>query len=171
MMRLPWESGPLHIWRIDPDEFRETWDTGEGAGSNGGHWNPVGYDAVYCSADPATAILEVAAHRKFKRLDAEPHVLTSAIVLNHEDVHIVRPGDVPNPLWLLPVAFSHGQQEFGRRLLEEHPFVLIPSAVTRESWNLLFNPRHARDRYQLAEQKPFALDPRLNPPHSPDEAR
>jgi RES domain-containing protein len=166
---LPWESGQFHIWRVDADEFSEEWDKGMGSQLRGGRWNPIGYPAVYCSADPATAILETAVHQGFKKLDSEPHVLTRAIVLNHEHVHVVRPGNVPNPLWLFPVPFSRGQQEFGRNLLEEHPFVLVPSAVTGESWNLVFNPGRARDRYRLEQQKPFALDTRLNPPRPTDE--
>ncbi|HWW84758.1 MAG TPA: hypothetical protein VNZ26_14210 [Vicinamibacterales bacterium] len=60
---------------------------------------------VYCSADPATAILEVAVH-----------------------------------------------------------FVVIPSAVTQESWNLIFNPMRAAGRYELDTQERYSLDTRLNPP-------
>src|SRR3954452_11158856 len=59
---------------------------------------------------------------------------------------------------------SRGQQAFGRALLEQHLFVVIPSTVTQESWNLLFNPTRAAGRYELETQKRFALDTRLNPP-------
>jgi RES domain-containing protein len=57
-----------------------------------------------------------------------------------------------------------GQQSFGRALLEDHLFVLIPSTVSSEGWNLLFNPTRAAGRYELETQKRFALDARLNPP-------
>ena len=67
-------------------------------------------------------------------------------------------------MWLRPVSPGKGQQAFGRDLLEQHPFVLIPSAVSDESWNLLFNPLRAAGLYQRDLQKPFALDTRLNPP-------
>jgi RES domain-containing protein len=164
MMPVPWEAGPVKAWRLDTRSFASTWDMGLGAAKVGGRWNPVGYAAVYCSADPATAILEVAVHKGFSALDTVPHVLSSAIVLDAKDVHVVMPEDVPNPSWLRPGTPGKGQQTFGRELLEQHPFVLLPSAVSEESWNLLFNPHRATGRYHLESQKPFALDTRLNPP-------
>jgi RES domain-containing protein len=124
----------------------------------------VGYPVVYCSADPATAILEVAVHKGFGSLDTVPHVLTRARLLGVHDVHVVKPEDVPNAAWLQSGSPSRGQQAFGRALLERHRFVVIPSAVTGESWNLLFNPTHAAGHYEVESQKQFALDTRLNPP-------
>lgn len=129
----------------------------------GGRWNPEGFAAVYCSADPSTAILEVAVHKGFRALDSVPHVLTQA-VLDPRDVHVVTASEVPNSSWLSPVTPSQDQQLFGRSLLEAHAFVLIPSAVCTCSWNLIFNPARAAGRYQLQDQRPFSLDTRLNPP-------
>jgi RES domain-containing protein len=164
MMRLPWVAGPPEAWRLDLKDYGPTWDRGTGAATVGGRWNPVGYPVIYCSADPATAILEVAVHKGFSALDTVPHVLTRARILDEHDVHVVMPDDVPNPNWVRPGSPSEGQQTFGRELLEQHFFVLIPSAVSDESWNLLFNPDRAAGRYELAAQKRFALDTRLNPP-------
>jgi RES domain-containing protein len=163
MMCLPWVAGPPEAWRVDLRDYGPTWDRGVGAAKVGGRWNPAGYPVVYCSADPATAILEVAVHKGFSVLDTVPHVLTRARVLDQNDIHVVMPNDVPNRNWLRPGSPSRGQQTFGRDLLEQHFFVLIPSAVSDESWNLLFNPDRAADRYALNAQKHFALDPRLNP--------
>jgi RES domain-containing protein len=164
MMRLPWAAGPLKAWRLDMHAHAATWDSGIGAAKAGGRWNPAGYPVVYCAADPSTAILEVAVHTGFPVLDTIPHVMTSALVRDVEDVHVVMPEDVPNPLWLRPGSPGKGQQAFGRQLLEQHLFVLLPSAVSEESWNLLFNPSRAAGRYRLEAQKRFALDTRLNPP-------
>jgi RES domain-containing protein len=163
MMPLPWVAGPAEAWRLDLSEYGPAWDRGVGAAKVGGRWSPVGYPVVYCSADPATAILEVAVHKGFSVLDTVPHVLTRASVFDPKAIHVVRPDDVPNPNWLRPASPSRGQQAFGRALLERHYFVLIPSAVSDESWNLLFNPARATGRYALSQQKRFALDPRLNP--------
>ncbi len=164
MIPLPWEQRPVEAWRLDALPRAATWDKGIGAAKAGGRWNPIGYPVVYCSADPATAILEVAVHTGFRTLDAVAHRLTRAIILETSEIHVVQPEDVPNPNWLSPVSPGRGQQEFGKQLLERHAFVLIPSAVSRESWNLLFNPDRAVGRYQATAQKPFALDTRLNPP-------
>jgi RES domain-containing protein len=164
MMRLPWAPGPLKAWRLDLQVHGATWDTGIGAAKAGGRWNPAGYPVVYCSADASTAILEVAVHKGFHALDAVPHVMTSALIPDLNTVHVVMPEDVPNPMWLRPVAPSKGQQAFGRELLEQHAFLMIPSAVSEESWNLLFNPNRAAGRYNVERQKRFALDTRLDPP-------
>jgi RES domain-containing protein len=164
MMPLPWDAGLPEAWRLDSKEYAATWDRGIGAAKVGGRWNPIGYPVVYCSADPATAVLEVAVHKGFPVLDTIPHVLTRALILAVDDVRVVTPAEVPNPGWLRPGSPSRGQQTFGRDLLEKHFFVLIPSAVCDESWNLLFNPDRAAGRYQLTSQKRFALDTRLNPP-------
>lgn len=164
MMPLPWVGGSPLAWRLDIRRLAATWDKGIGAAEVGGRWNPVGFPVVYCSADPATAILEVAVHKGFRALDSVPHALTRARVLDASDVHVVRPEDVPNPGWLHPGTPSRDQQAFGRALLERHAFVVIPSAVTRRSWNLLFNPARALGRFQVESQERFALDTRLNPP-------
>ena len=121
--------------------------------------------AVYCSLDPGTAILEVAVHKGFDILNAVPQVLSAAaLAIRWSEVHVVQPNDVPNKLWLYPCAFSATQQDFGRRLLSRYEFVAIPSAVSRRSWNLVFDAARAAGKYALQYQEDLELDPRLNPP-------
>ena len=165
MMPLPWVAGATEAWRLDLDVHSSTWDHGIGAAKVGGRWNPIGYPVVYCSADPATAILEVAVHKTFPVLDSVPHTLTRARINDPGDVHVVLPATVPNPSWLRPGSPSKSQQLFGRDLLEAHLFVLIPSVVSEESWNILFNPDRTAGRYALTSQRRFGLDTRLNPPY------
>lgn len=157
----------LVAWRLDLAEFAPDWDSGEGAYRAGGRWNGRGVRAVYCSVDPATAILEVAVHKGFKALDTVRHVLTAAIITDPARVHVVPPGAVPNPNWLRPGIPGAGQQEFGSRLLEAHDFVLVPSAVSSHSWNLIFVAARASGGYALRLQEEFALDTRLHPPALP----
>jgi len=164
MMPLPWVAGLPMAWRLDLQQYSATWDRGVGSAKEGGRWNPVGYPVAYCSADPATAILEVAVHKGFAVLDTVPHVLTGARILDANHVRVVMPDEVPNAAWLRPGSPSRGQQAFGRALLDQHVFVLIPSAVSEESWNLLFNPNRAAEKYERETQRRFALDTRLNPP-------
>jgi RES domain-containing protein len=120
--------------------------------------------AVYCALEPATAILEVAVHKTFRVLDTTPHVLTSLEVTDPASIHVVGPDDVPNANWLRPGIPSAGQQAFGDELLSRHAFVLLPSAVSARSWNLLFDPLRAKGGYRLIAQEAFALDTRLHPP-------
>ena len=119
---------------------------------------------MYAALDPATAILEVAVHKGFAALDTVAHVLTAVTIADPAAIRVVRPDDIPNPNWLHPGIPGAGQQAFGNDLLARHPFVLIPSAVSRHSWNIVFVADVAAGLYATAFQEPFALDTRLNPP-------
>lgn len=154
----------LVVWRLDPIAFATTWDSGEGAYRVGGRWNSRGVRAVYCSIDPATAILEVAVHKTFRVLDTVPHILTSATMVDPSAVHVVDPASVPNPAWLHPGIPGAGQQSYGDRLLSEYKIIAIPSAVSTHSWNLIFDSVSAAGAYRLRSQERFALDTRLHPP-------
>jgi RES domain-containing protein len=154
----------LLTWRLDQRIHAESWDSGEGAFQVGARWNSKGVRAVYCSIDPATAILEVAVHKGFKTLDTVPFVLTAVRIIAIEEIHAVERDAVPNPNWLRPGVPSAGQQAFGDDLLHRHRFVAIPSAVSTHSWNLIFDPLKAAGFYSLEFQEPFALDTRLHPP-------
>jgi RES domain-containing protein len=153
----------LHAWRLDAARHAAAWDSGEGAFRNGGRWNGKGVRAVYCSLDPATAILEVAVHKGFRVLDTEPHLLTASTLRQDAAIHIVAPEEVPNPNWLVPGYVSAGQQGFGNALLAVHGLIAVPSVVSRHSWTLVFDAGRAAGRYALHGQERFALDPRLHP--------
>jgi RES domain-containing protein len=159
----PLGTGELVAWRLEEARFAATWDSGTGPYLYGGRWNSQGIRAVYCSLDPACAILEVAVHRGFKALDTVPHILTSLRV-DPARAHVVEPAAVPNPNWLRPGTPSAGQQQFGDTLLAAHALVVLPSAVSTESWNLVFVAATAAAAYSARSQDRFALDPRLHPP-------
>ena len=159
----PLGAGELVAWRLDQVDFAAVWDGGEGAFRAGGRWNSRGVRAVYASLDPSTAILEVAVHKGFRALDTVAHVLTAATILDPSSIRVVRPEDVPNPNWLRPGIPGAGQQAFGDALLARHPFMVIPSAVSSHSWNLIFVASVAAGLYALRLQERFALDTRLHP--------
>ncbi|CAN5732447.1 RES family NAD+ phosphorylase [soil metagenome] len=154
----------LVAWRLDREEYAATWDSGEGAYQYGGGWNSRGVRAIYCALDPATAILEVAVHKGFDGLDRVPHTLSCVEINDVTSVHVVDPASVPNPNWLIPGIPGDAQQKFGDDLLARYRFVIIPSTVSRNSWNLLFARDFAKGTYRLRRQERFALDTRLNPP-------
>ena len=165
MTPLPAPLGGTELvaWRLDTAAYGPTWDSGEGAYQKGGRWNSKGVRAVYCSIDPGTAIIEVAVHKGFETLDMVPHVLTALSVVDPSSVHVVEPADIPNANWLATGIPSAGQQVFGNALLATHKFIVIPSAVSKNSWNLIFVGPAAAGAYQLRGQEKFALDTRLNP--------
>ena len=168
MTPLPGALGGTELvaWWLDQVAYAATWDSGEGAFLVGGRWNSRGLRAVYCSVDPATAILEVAVHKGFRALDTVLHVLT-AITVDPTAVFVVDPAMIPNPNWLRPGIPSAGQQAFGDDLLGRHRIVLIPSVVSTASWNLMFVGSNAAGSYNMRSQELFALDPRLHPPARP----
>ena len=157
-------TGEIVAWRLDQGRFAANWDSGEGAFKLGGRWNSKGVRSVYASIDPSTAILEVAVHKGFRALDTVPHVLTSFEITDPSALHVVDIVRVPNANWLNPGIPSAGQQQFGDGLLAGHVFLLIPSTVSRHSWNIVFDPDRAAGLYRKSTQENFALDTRLHPP-------
>ena len=154
----------LVVWRLDQAKHATTWNSGEGAYLVGGRWNSRRVRAVYCSLDPACAILEIAVHKGFRALDTVPHVLTAIDIIDVASVFVVRPAMVPNANWLRPGIPSAGQQAFGDALLEKYKFIVIPSVASTNSWNLVFVHVRAARAYALKSQQAFALDTRLHPP-------
>jgi RES domain-containing protein len=157
----PLGSGEIRFWRLDAARHAATWNTGEGSFRVGGRWNSPGIRAIYASLDPATATLEVAVHKGFRVLDTQPHFLTSARIVDAGQIHVVKPDDIPNPNWLHPCSPNKNQQEFGDRLIADHRFVLIPSVVSKHSWNLIFDAAKPATDYEDVVQERFALDLRL----------
>ena len=159
---------PLLAWRIDAEPYAATWDSGLGAERFGGRWNPKGQRAVYCSLDPATCLVEAAVHRGFEVLDTRPHVLSCLLIeplsAGEPGVRVVLPDELPNPAWLHGGVPSAGQQRFGAALLAEHGVIVIPSAVSKCSWNLVFAPEAAAGRVWLQHQQRLVVDTRLSLP-------
>ncbi|MEL6365968.1 MAG: RES domain-containing protein [Pseudomonadota bacterium] len=160
----PFGDGGLTFWRIDQQKHAGTWSSGEGAFLAGGRWNVRGTRCVYAAHDPATAILEVAVHKGFDTLDIRPHVVTRGRIAGTVGVRIVEPQQIPNSNWLHPGLPSLGQQRFGDALLDQHAVVLVPSVVSRNSWNIIFRPGSVETQCAEINQERLGLDPRLNPP-------
>lgn len=164
----PLGDGGLRIWRLDRQRHAATWDSGEGAFLVGGRWNSRGHRVIYCALDPATAILEVAVHKGFAVLDTDLHVMTSARLSDPGAAQLINPEDLPNPNWLAPGVPSAGQQGYGDELLRSHPAILVPSVVSRHSWNMVLDAGRVSDLLDDLQQEAFALDPRLHPPLAPN---
>lgn len=82
-------------------------------------------------------------------------MLTRFEVLDPELIHIIQPEDVPDSSWLIASQPSPNQQQFADQLLARHPFLLIPCAVTRHSFNLLVSCDWAADKFKLVSQERF----------------
>jgi RES domain-containing protein len=118
----------LVAWRLDREKHASTWDSGEGAFQVGGRWNSTGVGAAYCALDPATPILEVAAHKDFDLLDTELHTIAWLQIDAGPTIHVVNPATVSNRNWLKPGVPGAGQQAFGDKLVAGHAFEAIPAS-------------------------------------------
>lgn len=168
MTPLPSALGGIELvaWRVDQKKYASTWNSGEGTFLEGGRWNAKERRVLYCSLDPATALIEVAAHKGFNVLDMMPHVLTSLDILPtaHTSIHVVNKIDIPNENWMRPGAPSIGQQQFGEEQLNKYPIIVIPSVVSSYSWNLIIDVEAAKGLFKLRAQIALAIDTRLSPP-------
>jgi len=153
----------LVAWRLDRARHAASWDSGEGAFQVGGRWNPAGVRAVYAAFDPAAAVLEVAVHKGFGVLDSQPHQLTRFEITAPDKLRVYQPEDVPDPDWLSPNDQTPAQRVWGAEQLQAHKVIILPSAVSRNSWNLVFLAPLAEGWIGAVQQEPFILDPRLHP--------
>ncbi len=151
------------VWRLERSIYAPTWQMGEGAFQVGGRWSPPGRRVVYCALDPATAILEVVVHKGFKVLDMVPHKLLQIRIAQPAKAQVLDASTVPNNTWLRPGAVSAGQQAFGDDLLARHPLLVVPSVVSRHSWNLLIDVTGASGLFEMTGSEDFELDGRLHP--------
>lgn len=154
------------MWRLERAIYEPTWHRGEGAYQVGGRWSPPGRRVVYCSLDPAAAILEVAVHKTFKILDTVAHKLLSVGITHPKNVHVLDSSTLPNKNWLRAGAVSAGQQDFGAKLLDKHPLLVVPSVVSVHSWNLLIDVDSGIGMSSLLTSEDFDLDTRLHPPRT-----
>lgn len=163
MTPLPPPLGPggLVGWRLDRLTHAPTWDSGEGAFQVPGRWHHKGFRMVYAALDPATAILEVAVHKGFDTLDRVAHVQTGFRWTGPEP-RVFQPDEVPNPRWLTGHLASRGQRDWGQEQLVRYPAILLPSAVSPLSWNLLFRVPQT-DTHEVFAQTRLSTDTRLAP--------
>lgn len=154
-------TGELTGWTLQDARYAATWNSGVGSATYGGRWNSIGRRVLYAALDPSTAILEVAVHKGFKVLNTVAHNLYSFSITDPSHVRVLQPSELPNPHWLHPIPPHRDQQEFGDQLIDAHPFVVLPSAVSPHSWNLLVNVTTALPLMSGIQSERFALDPRL----------
>ena len=152
----------LTTWRLERAAHQMTWAQGEGAFKVGGRWSAPGRRVIYTSLDPATTILEAAVHKGFNALDIVPHALLR-IDVDQACAFVVPVKRIQNAHWLLPGAVSVHQQRFGSDLLDKHAAILVPSVVSRHSWNLIIDVVAAKGMFKLVRKEAFALDTRLTP--------
>lgn len=152
-------AGELIVWRLERARYLPNWRSAAGALQVGGRWSSAGKRVLYTSIDPATTILEVAVHKGFDVLDTVAHDLLK-LRISPGAGFVVHPSEIANPNWLRPGVISPNQQQFGDALLAQHPVVVLPSAVSTHSWNVLINVSSAAGHFEWVRHERLALDPR-----------
>lgn len=107
-----------------------------------GRWHTKGHPVVYCTLNPATALLEILVHME---IDAEdrPERFQMLRIEGPDTLSVeeIKPGALPSN-WIEDLAFT---QNLGDGWLSEAGSLLlkVPSVLVPETWNVLVNPRHA----------------------------
>ena len=122
--------------------------------------------AVCCPCEGSATLLESAVHRGFDELNTQPFTLWGLAIADPTQVRLVQRRDLPTPARLHAGIVSGGQQAWGAALLAAHPFVVLPSVLSKLSGSVVFRPDRAADKYALRGQGRLAIDARFNSPRA-----
>jgi RES domain-containing protein len=106
-----------------------------------GRWHTKGHPVVYCTLNPATALLETLVHIEIDSED-RPERFQVLRIEGPESLSIEKvQADSLSPNW---AEDMNATQAIGDRWLsEKHSLLLqVPSVLVPETWNVLVNPQH-----------------------------
>src|ERR1700733_4095794 len=145
------------LWRISNDETVD----GVGGLRLSARWHTKGPPVIYCTLNPATALLETLVHME---IDSEDRP---------ERFHVLRI-ETPNSVSIEKIAGDsllqnwaedmNATQAIGDRWLSEKRSLLlqVPSVLVPETWNVLVNPQHVEaNLLRVAATYEHAFDARL----------
>jgi RES domain-containing protein len=126
------------LWRIS------NYETLDGVGGLyvAGRWHTRGHPIIYCTFNPATALLETLVHIEIDSEDQPGHFQVLRIegtdALSLEKIG----ADSLSQNWAEDLNIT---QAIGDRWLAENRSLLlqVPSVLVPETWNVLVNPRHS----------------------------
>jgi RES domain-containing protein len=145
------------LWRVS------NYETLDGIGGLyvSGRWHTKGHPVVYCTLNPATALLETLVHMEIDSEDRPERFRVLRIEgpdsLSVEKVALTSlPFDWAEELSITQIVGDRWLTE-GRSLLLQ-----VPSALVPETWNVLVNPRHPEAKaLKIAAMYEHAFDSRL----------
>ena len=145
------------LWRISNFETLD----GVGGLLVSARWHTKGHPVVYCTLNPATALLETLVHME---IDSEDRP---------ERFHVLRI-ETPNSVSIEKIAGDsllqnwaedmNATQAIGDRWLSEKRSLLlqVPSVLVPETWNVLVNPQHSEaNLLKIAATYEHPFDSRL----------
>ncbi len=107
-----------------------------------GRWHTRGRPVVYCSQNPATALLETLVHLEIDAEDRPERFRVLKIEVPDEVSRETAEVSSLPEAWMADVIATRG---VGDRWLRERRTALleVPSVLVPETWNVLMNPLHA----------------------------
>ncbi len=150
----------MRVWRLVKTRYAATPFDGEGARLYGARWNSPGDRVAYASRNSAVGVLEVLVHMTGGgRLPGYSVVSAS---LRGRLIEVIAPTDLPGYWDSSPVPRE--VQAVGDAWLacRRSLALQVPSALVRDSYNLLINPEHDDfGRLTVISSEPFDFDRRL----------
>jgi RES domain-containing protein len=125
------------LWRVSNYQSLD----GVGGLYVSGRWHTKGHPVVYCTLNPATALLETLVHIEIDSED-RPERFQVLRIEGPESLSIEKvQADSLSPNW---AEDMNATQAIGDRWLSEKRSLLlqVPSVLVPETWNVLVNPRH-----------------------------
>jgi RES domain-containing protein len=145
------------LWRVS------NYQTLDGVGGLyvSGRWHTRGQPVIYCTLNPATALLETLVHIEIDSEDRPEHFQILRIEgPDSLSIEKVGPGSL-SAQWAVDMSVT---QAIGDRWLREGGSLLlhVPSVLVPETWNVLVNPQHAEaSRLKITATYEHAFDVRL----------
>ena len=145
------------LWRIS------NYQTLDGVGGLyvSGRWHTKGHPVIYCTLNPATALLETLVHIEIDSEDRPERFQVLRIEgPDSLSVEKVAAGSLSSN-WADDMSIT---QTTGDRWLGEGRSLLlqVPSVLVPETWNVLVNPQHAEaNRLKITATCEHAFDVRL----------
>jgi RES domain-containing protein len=145
------------LWRVS------NYQTLDGVGGLyvSGRWHTKGHPVIYCTLNPATALLETLVHMEIDSED-RPERFQVLRVEGPDSLSIERvEADSLSPNWADDLSAT---QAIGDRWLTEARSLLlqIPSVLVPETWNVLVNPQHVEaNLLKITAMYEHAFDARL----------
>ena len=126
------------LWRVS------NYETLDGVGGLyvSGRWHTKGHPVIYCTLNPATALLETLVHIEIDSED-RPERFQVLRIEGPDTLSIEKIESGALSLdWAEDFTFT---QNIGHRWLSEGRSLLlqVPSVLVPETWNVLVNPQHA----------------------------
>jgi len=125
------------LWRVSNYQSLD----GVGGLYVSGRWHTKGHPVIYCTLNPATALLETLVHIEIDSED-RPERFQVLRIEGPESLSIEKvQADSLSPNW---AEDMNATQAIGDRWLSEKRSLLlqVPSVLVPETWNVLVNPQH-----------------------------